>query len=360
MDLLHKPGSGLPGDASPEPKLPATRLLAVERDSNPLRRRGYVSPHIGKVAPLDAGALEEIARLATFSLAPCPGPTLVIGMTESALLLSWFLAARLRGEVDLRFTTRERRQDIPQGACGNGTGQVHTFLEPHSHGPVHSLSLPSSRKYPRVVIVEDELTTGATLRNLLLSISNIANRYHVVALSDRRPEGLRERLREEMDGFGIELRVLDLSNEGCLPCQDPPNGQTSSPRNPFGRPGENLNSSLDDLRRRWRSLRPEGLYAIGECVDVALAVWESFPESERPAFRHVTRSPWLVNGGAITSRLDLIAPPAPRHFLYNWTTSLPSRALLVGEASTAAIAGRLRDFLLSRGVEAETIEVPGS
>lgn len=354
MDLLHKPGSGPPENVATEPKLPATRLLAVERDSNPLRRRGYVSPHIGKVAPLDAGALEEIAHLAASSLPSCPGPTLVIGMTESALLLSWFLAARLGGEVDLRFTTRERRQ----GICDDS--EVHTFLEPHSHGPVHSLSLPPGRKYPRVVIVEDELTTGATLRNLLLSISNIANRYHVVALSDRRPEGLRERLREEMDGFGIELRVLDLSNEGRLPGQDPPDDQISSPRNPFGRPGEVLNSSLEDLRRRWRSLRPGGLYVIGECVDVALAVWESFPASERPAFRHVTRSPWLVNGGAVTSRLDLIAPPAPRHFLYNWTTSLPSRALLVGEASTATIAGRLRDFLLSRGVETETVEVPGS
>lgn len=356
MDLLQKPGSGLPGDASPEPKLPATRLLAVERDGNPLRRHGYVSPHIGKVAPLDAGALEEIARLAASSLPPCPDPTLVIGMTESALLLSWFLAARLGGEVDLRFTTRERRQDNRD----DGTSEVHTFLEPHSHGPVHSLSLPSGSTYPRVVIVEDELTTGATLRNLLLSISNVADRYHIVTLSDQRPESLRERLREEMDGAGIELRVLDLSDGEYLPGQNPPDVPTSSPRNPFDRPGEVLNSSLDDLRRRWRSFRPGGLYAIGECVDVALAVWESLPASERPAFRHVTRSPWLVNGGAVISRLDLVAPPAPRHFLYNWTPSLPSRALLVGEASTAAIAGRLRDFLLSRGVETETIEVPGS
>lgn len=356
MDLLQKPGSGLPGDASSAPKLPATRLLAVERDGNPLRRRGYVSPYIGKVAPLDAGALEEIARLAASSLPPCPGQTLLIGMTESALLLSWFLAARLGDEVDLRFTTREHRQ----GVRNNAAGEVHTFLEPHSHGPVHSLSLPSGRTYPRVVIVEDELTTGATLRNLLLSIVNVADRYHVVTLSDRRPESLRERLHEEMDGLGIELRVLDLSNEECLPGQENPDGTTPSPRNPFGRPGEVLNSSLDDLSRRWRSLRPGGLYAIGECVDVALAVWESFPASERPAFRHVTRSPWLVNGGAVASRLDLIAPPAPRHFLYNWTTSLPSRALLVGEASTAAIAGRLRDFLLSREVETEIVEVPGS
>ncbi len=354
MDLLHKPGSGLPEDVATKPKLPATRLLTIERDGNPLRRRGYVSPHIGKVAPLDAGALEEIARLAASSLPPCPGPTLVIGMTESALLLSWFLAARLGGEVDLRFTTREHRQGV------HGNGEVHTFLEPHSHGPVHSLSLPPSRAYPRVVIVEDELTTGATLRNLLLSIGTVSNRHHVVALSDGRPESLRERLREEMDSLGIELSVLDLSNGECLPGHDPPISGTSPPRNPFGRPNSILSSSLGALRRRCHSLQPRDLYAIGECVDVALAVWESFPAAERPVFRHVTRSPWLVDGGAVTSRLDLVAPPAPRHFLYNWTTSLPSRALLVGEASTAAIAGQLRNFLLSRGVETETIEVPGS
>lgn len=342
MDLLRQPGVSTHA-AGP----PVTRLLGVERDGNPLRRHGHVSPHIGKIGPLNAAALEEIACLAAASLPQdAPGPTLVIGMAESALLLSWFLAARLGGDTELRFTTRERR----------GDGEYRTFLEPHSHGPVHSLALPPGRSYDRVVVVEDELTSGATLRNLLLAIRDTAPRHHVVALSDLRPPGTRRRLDEEMARLGVELSVLDLSENVDYP--NPGNICTSLPRNPFSRPHGVFEETVEALQRRCRSLRPEVLYVIGECVDVAMAAWEALPPAKRPVFRHVTRSPWLVDGRVVKSRLDLWAPPVPRHFLYNSGERLPRRSLLVGERSTAPVAENLRSFLLSRGIETETVEVP--
>jgi hypothetical protein len=360
VDPSRKPGSTLP--ASVLADLPVTRLLRVERDGNPLRRFGHVSPHIGKISPLDADALRKIAGLATSSLPP--GPTLVVGMTESALLLSWFIAGRLAartgGDVDLRFTTREHRHASPNIA---GNGACRTFLEPHSHGPVHSLELPADHAYPRAVIVEDELTTGATLRNLLLAIHNTAPRHHVVTLCDGRPPESRERLHQEMRALSVELSVVDLSRAGhTLPTPSTnghPNGHAPPIRNPFGRPAVVMDSVQEELRRRWLSSRPGCLYAIGECVDVAVAFWEALPPEERPAFRHVTRSPWLVDGEAITSRLELHAPPVPSHFLYNFADeSPPRRALLVGERSTAPVAARLRRFLRARGVEAEAVEVP--
>ncbi len=366
-----QPGSGLPERASATAsvatgvatKPPLLHLLTVEREDNPLRRYGYVSPHIGKLAPLDAGALDEIARLAAASL-PAPtssfGATLVVGMAESALLLAWFLAGRLGGEeeLNLRFTTRERRP----AHGGNGAG--HAFLEPHSHGPVHSLALPPGRSYSRVVVVEDELTTGATLRNLLLAIPNVSPCCQVVTLSDGRPEGSRERLREEMRSLGVELSVADLSLlAGDSPQPPARNGLAPSasptPHNPFSRPMGVLGEAVKESRRRWLASRPDCLYVLGESVDVAMALWGSLPPDERPAFRHVTRSPWLVDGGAITSRLDLCAPFVPRHFLYNWAGEAPPRrGLLVGERSTAPVAWRLRRFLRSRGIEAESVEVP--
>jgi hypothetical protein len=358
VDSLRKPGSALP--ASLLADLPVTRLLRVERDGNPLRRFGHVSPHIGKISPLDATALRGIAGLATSSLPSYPGPTLVVGMTESALLLSWFIAERLAAqpgvEVDLRFTTREHRHASPNES---GNGACRTFLEPHSHGPVHSLALPAGHRYPRAVIVEDELTTGATLRNLLLAIHNTAARHHVVTLCDGRPPESCERLHEEMRALGVELSVVDLARAGEAPTPPSTNGHTPPIRNPFGRPAAVMDGVLEELRRRWLSSRPGCLYAIGECVDVAVAFWESLPTEERPDFRHVTRSPWLVDGEAITSRLDLHAPPVPSHFLYNFADeSPPRRALLVGERSTAPVAARLRRFLRARCVEAEAVEVP--
>ena len=353
MDLLRSPGLRLAGTAEP----PVTHLLTVERDGNPLRRYGHVSPHIGKVAPLDAGALGEMARLAALALPrEAPGPTLVVGMAESALLLSWALAARLGGETELRFTTREDR----------GTAGCRVFLEPHSHGPVHALSLPPEQSYDRVVIVEDELTSGATLRNLLLVIHDVAPLFRVVTLSDRRLPGERERLQDEMADLGVDLSVLDLSKRTSdTPLHRPStDGDARLPgpsrRNPFGRCPAVFEGAFDALRRRCLALRPETLYAVGECVDVTMAVWEALPARRRPLFRHVTRSPWIVDGTVVKDRLDLRAPAVPDHFLYNREEGLSERAVVVGESSTAPVAARLCGLLASRGVEAATVEVARS
>ena len=332
---------------------PVTRLLTVERDGNPLRRYGHVSPHIGKVAPLDAGALAEIADLAAHALPrEAPGPTLVVGMAESALLLSWAISARLGREADLRFTTRENR----------GTAEYRTFLEPHSHGPVHALALPPGRSYGNVVIVEDELTSGATLRNLLLAIRNVAPLYQVVTLSDRRPPVKRKLLRAEMAGLGVDLSVLNLSEHTADASRHRPNvegGCLRSPshRNPFGRCPAVFEASVDALWRRCRGLRHGTLYAVGECVDVAMTVWETLPAHERPFLRHVTRSPWLVDGAVVKDRLELRSPGVPNHFLYNREGILPSSAVIVGDSSTVPIAAKLFGFLSSRGVETATVEV---
>ena len=355
MDLLR--GSG-PGTAAP----PVTRLLTVERDGNPLRRYGHVSPHIGKVSPVDADALREIADLAAGMLpGGTQGPTLVVGMAESALLLSWALASRLGGEAELRFTTRENRGDAAR----------RSFLEPHSHGPVHALMLPPGRSYGRVVVVEDELTSGATLRNLLFAIRDVAPLYQVVVLSDRRPPGERKRLQDEMAGLGAAVSVLDLS-EGTT--RNPSHRRTDARSNgtseekphenpgvnPFGRCPAVLEGAVDALWRRCLGLKPGTMYAVGECVDVAMAAWEALPERERPLLRHVTRSPWLVDGAVVRDRLELCAPSVPGHFLYNGEEGLPERAVIVGESSTAPVAEKLSGLLAFRGVETATVEVAGT
>ena len=347
MDLLR-----IPGPRTAEP--PVTRLLTVERDGNPLRRYGHVSPHIGKVAPLDADALREIADLAADALPPdAPGPTLLVGMAESALLLSWALASRMGGETELRFTTREDR----------GIADGRTFLEPHSHGPVHALTLPPGRSYGRVVVVEDELTSGATLRNLLLAIRDLAPLCRVVTLSDRRPPATREDLRAEMAGLGVDLSVVDLSEgahgaHGYRPRAGGGKYLRISPRkNPFGRCPADFEGAIDALWRLCDDLRPGILYAVGECVDVAMTVWEALPARERPFFRHVTRSPWIVDDAVVKERIDLRAPGVPDHFLYNLEDLVPSSAAIVAESSTTPVAAKLSKLLASRGVETAAVEV---
>lgn len=339
-----------------------TQLLQVERDGNPLRRYGHASPFIGKLAPLDAPALHALARLARLALPPLPQPTLAIGMTESSLLLSWFVAWHQQPPVDLRFTTREQR--------GHISGRA--FSEPHSHGPQHFLSLDAARSYDQILVIEDELTTGATLGNLIRAVRDIAARVWVLTLRDLRPPHLRAALQDEMQRDGVHFEVLDLSAlaprltaqaqvlepalEQALEAEEPP-----TPRfNPFGRTDAARHEALAALHEQWRQLGPCDLYLIGECVDIALQFWGCLPQGERPAIRQVTRSPWLVDGAAVRTRQVFEGDGSTgRYFLYNWQPPRNGRALFIGEEATRCVGVQLARFLQEQGVQARSIEVPG-
>lgn len=329
-----------------------TQLLQVERDGNPLRRFGHASPFIGKLAALDARALHALAHRARHALPPMPELTLAIGMTESSLLLSWFVAWHQQPPVDLRFTTRERR--------GGSAGR--TFSEPHSHGPQHFLSLDPARAYDTILVIEDELTTGATLGNLIRAVRDIASRVWVLTLRDLRPPHLRAALQDEMERDGVRLEVLDLSAlaSSCalqvLVAEEPPPPSF----NPFGRADAVRAQALQSLRDEWASFGPCDLYLIGECVDIALEFWGCLPPSERPEIRQVTRSPWLVDGAAVRTRQVFEGhASASRYFLYNWQPPSSGRALFIGEAATRGIGEQLARFLGEAGVQSRGIEVPG-
>ena len=329
-----------------------TQLLQVERDGNPLRRFGHASPFIGKLAPLDAGSLHALAHLARLALPPMPDLTLAIGMTESSLLLSWFVAWHQQPPVDLRFTTREQRGYVPGRA----------FSEPHSHGPQHFLSLDPSRAYDTILVIEDELTTGATLGNLIRAVRDISSRVWVLTLRDLRPTHLRAELAHEMERDGVRLQVLDLSALApallaqVLATEEPPPPSF----NPFGRAGTVRGQALQSLHDEWKSFGPCDLYLIGECVDVALEFWGCLPPNERPQIRQVTRSPWVVDGASVRAREVFEGDGSTsRYFLYNWQLPESGRALFIGEAATRCISEQLGRFLRDQGVRARGIEVPG-
>jgi Phosphoribosyl transferase len=330
-----------------------TYLHRVERDGNLLRRFAHVSPHIGKLGPLNEAALRRIACLSVKRLPELEGTTLVIGLTESSLFLSWFLASSIASDVELRFTTRELR---------GASHPAISFQEPHSHAPHHYLALPPAIPYQQVLIVEDEITTGTTLRNLSAALSGISSRLFVVTLVDLRAPGGQGALEGDMASRGVELSVTNLSRAGDEACDSADAGKRLLPRpNPLKRSPESVEAALCELRRCCHESAPGILYVLGECVDVALMFWESLPTDSRPRLQHVTRSAWLTDGEAILSRLELPNRHAePRYYLYNWVRPQLGHCLVLGEDSTADVAAALTDFLTSSGVEARAVIVPGS
>lgn len=328
----------------------ATRLLQVERDGNPLRRFGHASPYIGKLGPLDYTYLDQIGQITRAALPDLPEPTLVIGMTESSLLLAFWMALWQQKPVDLRFTSRKIRQ---------GDARKIAFQEPHSHGPQHYLALENGAHYAQIVIIEDELTTGATLRNLILALQGVADRVWVATLRDMRAPQLRAELIAEMKVRGVKLEVISLDTLDIhLPVEVTP---LRPHFNPFGRAELDRANALCELEAQWRDFAPDQIYMIGECVDVALQWWLQLPVEARPDLRQITRSPWQVDGVAVMSRQTFAAPnQGSRYFLYNFAPPKNPRVLWIAEKSNASVGALASDWFASQGIEARGIVVAGT
>jgi adenine/guanine phosphoribosyltransferase-like PRPP-binding protein len=337
--------------SQPQTAHPATRLWQVERDGNPLRRFGHVSPFIGKLAPVCSTRLDQIGQLTRFALPDLPEPTLVIGMTESSLLLAFFMARWQQKPVDLRFTTRKSRET---------SGHVIAFREPHSHGPQHFLALEVDRRYAQIVIIEDELTTGATLRNLILALREVSNRVFVATLRDLRPPEMRVELEMEMRNAGTELEVLSM--ESLVWTEDAVVEAPVAPHfNPFGRTEDALQGALTALRDELQSFQPDGLFMIGECVDVALRLWLQLPETDRIPLRQITRSPWKIDGESVNSVTKFPAiGGSSNYFLYNFEPGTIRRALWIAENANAAVGAQVSEFFAENGIEARGIVVAGT
>ncbi len=330
----------------------ATELWQVERDGNPLRRYGQVSPFIGKLGPLDSAALDQIGQLARAALPVLPEPTLVIGMTESSLLLAHFVALWQQKPVDLKFTSRKMRAGDDR----------RTFREPHSHGPQHFLALEAGKTYAQIVIVEDELTTGATLHNLICAIGDVAPRVFVLTLRDLRPQRLRDELQSEMKSLGIGLQILGLDGVAGAENESVENSppQLGIDFNPFGRRENYRHQSAQKLRQLYEQHEPDAIYCLGECVDIALQFWLQLPKNARPELRHITRSPWKVNGETIRSaQLFPGDGSGSRYFFYNFAPPRNRRALWLAETSNAVVGAQVGEFLHAQGVESWGIEVQG-
>lgn len=329
-----------------------TTLLRVMRDGNPQRRYSHVSPFIGKLAPLNIAALDRIAAIAAASLPPLNGPTLIFGLAESSLILAWWLASRLPFQVDLCFTTRNARTPF----------HIRRFEEPHSHGPCHFFALPPGARYEHIIIIEDELTTGITTRNLIFTIRDIAHQFSLITLSDLRDLDCRIRWGADFAAWDLDVTMIDLSSSGGMAVvqgQSTKKQRCSRDFNPYQRCRVAQSMALDTLGRLWYDYRPGAFYVIGECVDIPLAFLDVLPAEEQPVFQQVTRSPWLVDGRAIHTRLDLggEACGVP-YYLYNWVRPFPPCAVIIGESNALQIAENLGKFLCTRKIEAIIVEVP--
>lgn len=162
------------------------QLLDFASRSNPKRGFLFVSKVLGKHIPCRPSCMRNIYRQLAEKIGHSLEPTLVIGMAETATGLGAGVADSLSdlgiGQVISQHSTRHRL-DCPL---------LITFDEAHSHAPDQLLFEPYSKlwstylKAQRIVLVDDEITTGRTLKELgvalLKKLHDLSGTEHIKEL----------------------------------------------------------------------------------------------------------------------------------------------------------------------------------
>lgn len=131
---------------------------------------------------------------------------LAIGFAETATALGHSFFDAFEDNCDYIHTTRDRIVDFDEYI---------NFKEEHSHATGHFLymkNVDSFENYDRIVLVDDEITTGKTCLNIIKEINLISpgKKYTVVTILDWRSKEDRCKFETMENELGIEINVIAL------------------------------------------------------------------------------------------------------------------------------------------------------
>ncbi|HEX8222435.1 MAG TPA: phosphoribosyltransferase domain-containing protein [Allosphingosinicella sp.] len=146
---------------------PLDRLCGFASRRNPKRGFLIVSKVLGRHIPARPSEMRASLRDLAAKVPDLPGPTLVIGLAETAVGLGHGLFEELHRRGLTGGFLHSTRQAVDDPLLGR-------FEEPHSHASAHLLYRPRGLDLAGVrslVIVDDEVSTGTTLVNLARALA---------------------------------------------------------------------------------------------------------------------------------------------------------------------------------------------
>jgi pyrimidine operon attenuation protein/uracil phosphoribosyltransferase len=144
---------------------PLDELCGFAARENPKRGFLVVSKVLGRHLPVAPRTMRRSASdLAARIPTELPGPVMVVGLAETAVCLGQTIHEELRTQWQREdvFFTHSTRQRIDRPLLCR-------FEEPHSHASAHLIYQPELPEMPHprsLVLVDDEISTGTTIRNL--------------------------------------------------------------------------------------------------------------------------------------------------------------------------------------------------
>ncbi|KOA18919.1 phosphoribosyl transferase domain protein [Clostridium homopropionicum DSM 5847] len=180
------------------------------------RGRGYKTELIAKALSEDK-YIHKAFNYAEDNLMEMNIPTLFIGFAETATALGNSVFSQFKGDnIYYIHTTRDEIHEYTS---------VFNFEEEHSHATSHfcyPLKNDILSEYKRIVLVDDEITTGKTALNLIRAINNkFKNKeYVVVSILDwRRKEHVEEYKKLENE-LGVVIKEVSLLDGEAI-CDSP-------------------------------------------------------------------------------------------------------------------------------------------
>ncbi len=335
----------------------------LKRDNNPLREEAFTLACLGKLHPASSSdfsrcggwlseLLDEIISnnpLDHHSRHDLEHDILIIGLTESGIipaLLMYLESNRKHLNTHLIYSTRRPMAGI-------------AFHESHSHGPNHILSVTDCN-FREIWIVEDEITSGNTVFNLIIQLYNHIkiDCVRVFAFADFRNMEQKADFISKTAENNICCSVHTLPfyrEEGNSAIEDNsaiPTGQPLILNNiiepvewsaqghfnqaPFNKNSFNKDHFKDFVNNYWHlpAKRPAlgvksgtfldleswsipfefscgTILAVGESVDIAACFALA---NNNISFQQISLSPWKVDNKSIFSRMTF----AEKYYLYNY------------------------------------------